>query len=88
LKTDLKGEHHITAQSSVISAAVDGPHKYCFKLLAKGTKNSEELIMDADAPNVRLKWIMAIESHILELKQQNGVVELEEVLIIVGHADH
>jgi hypothetical protein len=31
-------------------------------------------MMDADTANMRLKWIMAIEAHVLELKQQGGTV--------------
>jgi hypothetical protein len=45
LKVDLKGEHHITQSTSVFGAPVDGPHKHCFKLVAKGTKNSGILVI-------------------------------------------
>jgi hypothetical protein len=31
-------------------------------------------MMDADTANMRLKWIMAIEAHLLEQKQQGGTV--------------
>ena len=116
-KTEVKGEHVLSASSQVFGIPNDGTHKYCFKLIARGTKASgkksnpmstkisvgifhsppnnttlslpqysitlslayihsvsppfytvEELIMDAEAAHLRMKWIMAIESFVIDLK--------------------
>lgn len=69
-KSDLKGEHVITADSAVVGVPSMGSHKFCFKLLAKGTGGSD-LIMDTGAPNVRIKWITTIDDFIRMLKSQH-----------------
>lgn len=64
-RSDMKGQHTLASSSQVFSIAAEGLHKHCFKLLANGS----DIIMDADTPNIRIKWIMAIESMVLDIRQ-------------------
>ena len=65
----MKGEHSIEEASYVVGISNVGNHKYCFKLIAKGSGGSE-LVMDAGGSSQRMKWIMAIDSFILMVKAQ------------------
>lgn len=64
-KTELKGQHILSASSQVFGLPAEGSHKFCFKLLAKGS----DIVMDAEAANVRMKWILAIESMVMDIRQ-------------------
>jgi hypothetical protein len=66
-KSDLKGEQIITDDSTVIGVESIGTHRNCFKLSSKA--NKVELIMDAEAAHLRMKWIMALESALLDVKK-------------------
>lgn len=60
----------LSSRSIVQTAPNDGSHKFCFKLITNATGSKKnELVMDADNTNLRMKWIVAIESIALELKE-------------------
>ncbi len=66
----MKGEQVITDKALIFGVSNIGGHKNCFKLVSNTTAgNEKELIMYADAPNLKMKWIYAIESFIMEAKQ-------------------
>lgn len=76
-RTDLKGEHVLAVNSQIFSIPSEGSHNFCFKLLARGSGGAE-LIMSAENTNQRMKWIMAVESLVLDLKN-SAEEELERL---------
>jgi hypothetical protein len=66
----LKGEHIITENTLIFGLDNIGGYRNCFKLVGLTSSGVEkELIMYADAPNIKMKWMYAIESYIMESKQ-------------------
>jgi hypothetical protein len=75
-KRELKGSHILSSTSSIVGLDTD-PHKeghthtkphvkhaFRFKLLAAGS----DVVLDADSGSDRLKWILAIESIVVDLR--------------------
>ncbi len=68
-KSDKKGEHFITANTLIFGIPNTGGHHNCFKLICGTASGTEkEIIFYSDAPNIKMKWIYAIESFIMEAK--------------------
>jgi hypothetical protein len=74
-KLELKGSHTLSSTSGIVGLDSDPhtdahahmkphvKHAFRFKLLAAGS----DVVLDADSASDRLKWILAIESIVLEL---------------------
>jgi hypothetical protein len=76
-RKECKADHLITANSLVFGISNTGGQKNCFKLVsATATGNEKELIIYADAPNSKMKWIYAIESFIMESKQAAEKIQM------------
>ena len=79
--SDLKGEHIITENSLIFGVSNVSGHDNCFKFVsitANDTSAEKELIMYAEAPNIKMKWIYAIESFIHEAKQNVERIKFAE----------
>jgi hypothetical protein len=75
-KRELKGSHTLAATSSIVGLDTDPhtdahihtkphvKHAFRFKLLAAGS----DVVLDADSASDRLKWVLAIESIVLDLR--------------------
>lgn len=71
-KTELKGEYIINETTLIFGVPNVGGYKNCFKIAGQGATGSEkEMVMASDAPNVKMKWIYAVESFIMEIKQSS-----------------
>jgi hypothetical protein len=76
-KRELKGSHTLSSTSSIVGLDTDPhtdahthtkphvKHAFRFKLLAAGS----DVVLDADSASDRLKWILAIESIVLDLRK-------------------
>jgi hypothetical protein len=74
-KRELKGSHTLSSTSTTIGLDTDAQsepvkavkphlkHAFRFKLMAAGS----DVVLDADSASDRLKWVLAIESIVLEL---------------------
>ena len=71
-KTDLKGEYIINENTLIFGVPNVSGYKNCFKIAGQGvTGGDKEMVMASDAPNIKMKWIYAVESFIMEIKQSS-----------------
>lgn len=71
-KTDMKGEYIINESTLIFGVPNVSGYKNCFKIAGQGTTGAEkEMVMASDAPNIKMKWIYAVESFIMEIKQSS-----------------
>ena len=71
-KTDLKGEYIINENTLIFGVPNVSGYKNCFKIAGQGATGGEkEMVMASDAPNIKMKWIYAVESFIMEIKQSS-----------------